>query len=152
MNRHRPFPAIAVLLATAAIVVAACGSSNGPLGSVPPASNGPEPSVDLGSPDIHARPVGRAVRRAVGRAERLRRPGLEPGAVPVPDRHDDRPGLLLPRRPARQRRASSPSSARFPATKSVATAAITALLAGPTSGEGGRSITRPSRPARSSSA
>ena len=52
MTRHRPFPVVAVLLATAAIVVAACGSSNGPLGSVPPASNGPEPSVDLGSPDI----------------------------------------------------------------------------------------------------
>jgi hypothetical protein len=140
MTRHRPVPLIVVLLAATAIVVAACGSSNGPLGSVPPASNGPGPSVDLGSPDLPPGPSDEPSDQPSNAPSGSAGPGSSPapsqpatgttivrayfwlGGLPASD------GLVAVLR-------------EVPATKSVATAAVSAVLAGPTSGEGARSIT-----------
>ncbi|HEX5825032.1 MAG TPA: hypothetical protein VFY18_11295, partial [Candidatus Limnocylindrales bacterium] len=55
MNERKSSPLIAVLIATVAIV-AACNPASGQLGTVPPASSAPEPSVAQGSPDITPEP------------------------------------------------------------------------------------------------
>jgi len=139
MNRHRPIPVIAILLATAALV-GACGGSNGPLGSVPPASTGPEPSVAQGSPDLTPAPSDD--------------PTSEPSDLPSGSTPPDASAA-----PSAGPTGTTIVRAYFwlggiegseglvavlrevPATKTVATAAVKAALEGPTSGEAGRSIT-----------
>jgi hypothetical protein len=138
MNRNRPIPVIAVLLATAAIVVGACGSSSGPLGSVPPASTAPDASVAQGSPDL------------VPSDE----PSTEPSDAPSGSSGPDTTAAPTPT-PSGTTIVRSyfwlgglPGSEglvavlrEVPGTKAVATAAVNALLAGPSTSEAGRSIT-----------
>jgi hypothetical protein len=137
MNRHRSIPVLAVLLATAAIV-GACGNSSGQLGSVPPASTAPDPSVAQGSPDVtpsdepssepstapssSAGPGASAGPSAPPAGTTIVRAYFWLGGIQGSD------GLVAVLR-------------EVPATKSVATAAVNAALTGPTSGEKGRSIT-----------
>ncbi|MBA2382148.1 MAG: GerMN domain-containing protein [Chloroflexi bacterium] len=139
MNDHRRIPSIAILLATAAIVVA-CGGASGPLGPVPTGSASPEASVDQGSPDITPLPSD----------EPTTGPSDEPIASPAPGNStgpSSAPaGTTIVR--AYMWLGGLPGSdglvavlREVPGTKSVATAAVNALLAGPTSGEKGRSIT-----------
>ena len=137
MNSNRPIPIVAVLLAASALVVA-CGASSGPLGTIPTASASAEPSVAQGSPDAT--------------------PSDEPSTAPSDEPSGStEPGASITQSP-------SPSGTTIlrayfwlgglpgsegpvavlrtvPATKSVATAAVTALLAGPTAAETGRAIT-----------
>src|SRR5829696_2671656 len=137
MNRHGPVAFTTVLLA-AAVLVGACGSSSGPLGSVPVASGSPEPSVAQGSPDLTPAPSDEPT------TEPSESPGasLEPASAPpsaAPSGttivrayfwlggEPDSDGLVATLR-------------EIPATKGVATAAVNALLAGPTTGEAARDI------------
>ena len=138
MIRSRSTSLAAAILA-AITVVAACGGSTGPLGSVPPASHAPDPSVALGSPDA-----------TPGPSESGGEPSDEPsasggpvssaGPTPTPS------GTTLVR--AYFWLGGDPGSAglvavlrSIPGTKGVATAAVNALLEGPTVAESGRSIT-----------
>jgi hypothetical protein len=127
---------LSILLVAIGSLLAACAGSTGPLGTVPVPSGTPEPSVVLGSPDVTPAPSD----------EPTSEPSSTPGgsATPTPsggsadttivrayfwlDAPDDgSDGLVAVLR-------------EVPNTKAVATAAITALLAGPTSSEGTRSI------------
>ncbi len=133
---NRPSSLLAIGLAVAAIV-AACGSSSGPLGTLPPGSNVPEPSVDQGSPDVTPAPSDLPTIDPNGSAPPTTDPSTGPSAGPS--------GTTIVR--AYLWLGGLPGSEglvavlrEVPATKSVATAAITALLAGPTSGDAGRSI------------
>ena len=72
MNR-KPLPLVAVALAAASLV-AACGGTSGPLGTVPPPSSSPEPSVAQGSPDaicdnLLAEPVRAQFAEAAGQPD-----------------------------------------------------------------------------------
>jgi hypothetical protein len=139
MNRHRSIPVIAVLLATAALV-GACGGSTGPLGSVPPASTAPEPSVAQGSPDVTPAPSDEPSTDPSEAPSSSAGPGSTPSPSAAPTGTtivrayfwlggvQGSEGLVAVLR-------------EVPATKSVARAAVTAVLAGPTSGEKGRAIT-----------
>lgn len=138
MNRHRPIALIAVMLATAAFVVA-CGGGSGSLGSVPIASAEPDPSVALGSPDVVPSPSDE--------------PSNHPSDGPISSDPDVSPvpttapsGSLIVR--AYFWLDGQPGSAglvavlrEVPGTKAVATAAVNAVLAGPTDFEASRSIT-----------
>jgi hypothetical protein len=138
MNRHRPITLIAVLLATVALV-GACTGSNGPLGSVPAASGSADPSVALGSPDVTPAPSD----------ESSTEPSVEPSGSTGPDGSPSPTtaptGTTLVR--AYFWLGGQPGSEGLVAvlrevkgTKAVATAAINALLAGPSTFETGRSI------------
>ena len=140
MNRNRPIPIVAVLLAASALV-AACGGASGPLGTIPVASASPEPSVAQGSPDAT--------------------PSEEPSTSTPSDEPSDSldPGASVSPTPTATSSGTTILRAYFwlgglpgsegpvavlrtiPGTKAVATAAVTALLAGPTAGETGRAIT-----------
>ena len=128
MTRHRPFPVFAVLLATAAIVVGACGSSNGTARQRAARIEWPGAIGRPGQPGHSPRPLGASLptsRRTPRAAPR------DPARARLPsqpaDRDHDRPGLLLARRLARQRLASSPVLREVPAHQSVATAAVNAV-------------------------
>jgi hypothetical protein len=139
MNRHRPVPLIAILLAAVALV-GACGGSSGPLGSVPVPSVSPDPSVDLGSPDVTPSPSDEPSTEPSVAPSGSAAPGGSAGPSAAPTGTTivrayfwlgglaGSEGLVATLR-------------EVPATKSVAKAAVTAVLAGPTSGEGARSIT-----------
>jgi len=133
---------LAVVLASAALL-GACGSGTGSLGSVPPASTGPEPSVDLGSPDV------------TPSSEPSVEPSTEPsGATVSPSASIAPTGTTIVR--TYFWLGGAPGSAGLvatlrtvPGSKTVATAAMNALLAGPTATESGlRGITS-AVPARS---
>jgi sporulation and spore germination protein/immunoglobulin-like protein involved in spore germination len=133
---NRPLPLVAIGLAVAAFV-AACGGSSGPLGPLPSSSSAPEPSVAQGSPDVTPAPSDLPTTDPTGSAPPTTDPSTDPSADPI--------GTTIVR--AYLWLGGLPGSEglvavlrEVPATKSVATAAITALLAGPTSGEAGRSI------------
>jgi hypothetical protein len=139
MNRHRPIPPIAVLLATVALL-GACNASSGPLGSVPISSASPEPSVAQGSPDVTPsdEPSTTPSDEPSG--------STDPGASVTPTPNPSSSGTTILR--AYFWLGGLPGSdgpvavlRTIPATKSVATAAVTALLAGPTAAEIGRAIT-----------
>ena len=143
MIRHRPTPLFAVVMAVVALV-GACGSSSGPLGSVPGASPSPDASVDQGSPDITPAPsVEPSTQPSV-----VPSGSAGPGASPTPSTSPTPTpsGTTIVR--AYFWLGGLPGSdglvavlREIPSTKAVATAAVNALLAGPTSGEAGRSIT-----------
>ena len=89
-------------LSVIAIAVVGCGPT-GSLGTVPPVSRTPAPSVDPGPPDITPEPSADAVRRP----DALRAPQPVAGepdrdaqahAYPGPSRHDGDPRLLRARR------------------------------------------------------
>ena len=135
MSRQRSH--LVLLLLTISALVAACGGSTGPLGSVPVPSASPEPSVALGSPDVTPAPSEGPTETpstpASGSPEPSPTPSSGPGGTTIVrayfwlDGPDGSAGLV-------------PVLREIPATKGVATAAIAQLLAGPTSGEIGRSI------------
>ena len=139
MYRHQSIPIIAVLLATVALV-AACGGSTGPLGSVPPASIAPEPSVAQGSPDVTPGPSDEPTSEPSDEPSGSAGPGATPSPTATPA------GTTIVR--AYFWLGGGPGSEglvavlrEVPATKSIARAAVTAVLGGPTSGEKNRSIT-----------
>jgi hypothetical protein len=137
-HRNRPIALITVLLASAAIV-AACGGGTGALGSVPIASNAPDPSVALGSPDVVPSPS--------------EEPSSQPSDEPTPSDPGVSPDPSIAPTGTLNVRAyfwlgGQPGSDGLVAvlrgvsgTKAVATAAVNALLSGPTAGETSRSIT-----------
>jgi hypothetical protein len=138
MTRNRPIPLVAILLSAAALV-GACAGSSGPLGSVPVPRVSPDPSVAQGSPDVtpgpseepstapseaptgSGAPAGSSAPTPAPSGTTLVRAYFWLGGLPGSD------GLVAVLR-------------EVPGTKSVATAAVNALLAGPTSGEAARSI------------
>ena len=134
--QNRPAYLVTIALAVAA-VVAACGGGSGALGTLPPASGAPEPSVAQGSPDITPAPSDLPTSQPTGSAPPTSNPTAEPSVSPVETTivrsyfwlggQQGSEGLVAVLR-------------EVPATKSVANAAITALLAGPISGETARSI------------
>ncbi|HEX2756408.1 MAG TPA: GerMN domain-containing protein [Candidatus Limnocylindrales bacterium] len=137
MNRHRHIPLVTVLLAGSALV-GACGGSSGPLGSVPIASASAGPSVALGSPD--ATPSEEPSTGPSEEPTGSTNPGASTTPTPAPS------GTTIVR--AYFWLSGLPGSEgpvavlrTIPATKAVATAAVSALLAGPTTAETGRSIT-----------
>jgi hypothetical protein len=138
VNANRPTALLAAFLA-AVTIVAACGGSSGPLGSVPPASNGPEPSVAQGSPDVPPGPSEEPSGQPSGEPGGTGDPGSGASPTPAPS------GTTIVR--AYLWLGGQPGSAglvavlrEIPGTKAVATAAVKALLDGPTSGETARSI------------
>ena len=136
MTAHRPSLIVTGLLAIA-MLVAACGGSSGPLGSVPVASATAEPSVAQGRPDVTPAPA----------VEPRTEPAPEPGS-------SDGPGASPSQAPTGttivrtyfwlggpEGTAGLVATLReIPGTKAVATAAVNALLAGTTSGESSRNI------------
>jgi len=129
---------ISRLLATlvATVALAACNTGTGPLGTVPAASTGPEPSVVQGSPDVTPEPS----------VEPSDEPSVEPSGSTSPSPSTGTTGTTIVR--AYFWLGGDPGTAGLvavlrtvPGTKAVASAAMNALLAGPTSAEGGREIT-----------
>jgi hypothetical protein len=138
MTIQRRSTVLSALLAIVALV-AACGGSSGPLGSVPAPSSTAEPSVVLGSPDLTPAPS--------------QGPSTEPttspdGSIapsPSPSPSSGSTGKMTVR--AYFWLDGPPGSAgpvavlrEIPATKGVASAALSQLLAGPTAGETSRKI------------
>ena len=126
---------IASMIAILAIAIA-CNASTGTLGTVPPASTGPEPSVDQGSPDLTPAPS----------VEPSDEASVEPSVEPSTSGPTATPtGTTIVR--AYFWLGGTPGSAglvavlrEVPGTKAVATAAMNALLGGPTSSESGKMI------------
>lgn len=125
---------IALLVVTAALA-AACNTGTGPLGTVPVASNGPEPSVVQGSPDVTPEPSTEPSDEA----------SVEPSGSTGSSPSAGTTGSTIVR--SYFWLGGDPGSAglvavlrTIPGTKAVATASMTALLAGPTSAESGRQI------------
>ena len=141
MNRHPTVTFLTVLLATVALV-AACGGGSGPLGSVPVVPSSPAPSVAQGSPDLTPAPSDQPSPLPSDQPSGSIDPGasVTPSATPAPS------GTTIVR--AYFWLGGPTGSAglvavlrEIPSTKSVASAAVSALLAGPTAAETGRSIT-----------
>jgi hypothetical protein len=139
MNRHRSIPLVAVVLAIVALV-GACGGSSGSLGSVPVTSASPDPSVALGSPDATPAPSDETSTEPSGAPSASADPGSSAAPTPTPS------GTTIVR--AYFWLGGLPGSEglvavlrEIPGTKSVAKAAVNALLGGPTIGEKGRAIT-----------
>jgi hypothetical protein len=139
MNRHRSIPLVAVVLAIVALV-GACGGNSGSLGSVPVTSASPDPSVALGSPDATPAPSDETSIEPSGAPSASADPGSSAAPTPTPS------GTTIVR--AYFWLGGLPGSEglvavlrEIPGTKSVAKAAVNALLGGPTSGEKGRAIT-----------
>jgi germination protein M len=135
MIRHRPIHLLAILLSIVALV-AACGGSSGPLGSVPVPSSSPEPSIAQGSPDLTPAPSDEPSASPSGST-------VTPTSSPTPNPSST--GTTIVR--AYFWLGGLPGSEglvavlrEIPATKGVATAAVNALLAGPTDGERNREI------------
>jgi hypothetical protein len=138
MTAHRPSLILTGLLAIATLV-AACGGSSGPLGSVPAPSATAEPSVDLGSPDVTPTPSEQPS------AEPTESAGGSTAPSPSPSPSSGSTGTTIVRTyfwldgPAGS--AGLVATLReIPATKGVASAAVNQLLAGPIAGETSRNI------------
>jgi hypothetical protein len=128
---RRPNPLLLVVLTIASFAVACTGAS-GPLGSVPAVSGSPEPSVAQGSPDVT--PAPSADESSAPTDEPSEEP-TEPDSSPSPSSKPS--GTTIVR--AYFWLGGGPGSAgllatlrEVPGTKAVATAAVNALLAGPT--------------------
>jgi hypothetical protein len=143
MNRPRSLTVLTLVLAA---ILAACGGSSGPLGSVPVPSVTPEPSVGLGSPDVTPEPSAEpSDEPSVDPSDE---PSSAPGSSPTPSASPSAPaaGTTIVR--AYFWLDGLPGSAglvpvlrEIPATKGVASAAVNALLAGPIRAETTRNIT-----------
>jgi hypothetical protein len=136
MTAHRPSLILTGLLAIATLV-AACGGSSGPLGSVPVASSTAEPSVAQGSPDVTPAPSDEPSTEPSTEPGGSSGPGASPSAAPT--------GTTIVRTyfwlGGPEGTAGLVATLReIPGTKAVATAAVNALLAGTTSGESSRNI------------
>jgi germination protein M len=128
-----------VLLLTA-ILATGCGSGSGALGTLPPSSPSAEPSVAQGSPDVTPAPsADGSVSPSVVPSDGTATSSPSPSASGAPvgttvirtyfwlGGPDGSAGLVATLRD-------------IPSTKAVATAAVTALLSGPSSTESARSI------------
>jgi immunoglobulin-like protein involved in spore germination/sporulation and spore germination protein len=136
MTAHRRSLILTGLLAIATLV-AACGGSSGPLGSVPVASSTAEPSVAQGSPDVTPGPSDEPTTEPSTEPGGSSGPGGSPSQAPT--------GTTLVRTyfdlGGPEGTAGLVATLReVPGTKAVATAAVNALLAGPTAAETSRSI------------
>ena len=139
MNRHRSIPLVAVVLAIVALV-GACGGSSGSLGSVPVTSASPDPSVALGSPDATPAPSDETSTEPSGEPSASADPGSSTAPTPTPSGTTIvRAYFWLGGLPGSE--GLVPVLREIPGTKSVAKAAVNALLGGPTTGEKGRAIT-----------
>jgi germination protein M len=145
MNRHsssahRRTIVTVVLLAIAALL-AACTGSSGVLGSVPPVSGSPDPSVAQGSPDATPAPSADASEEPATSAsdeptDEPSSPATSPSATPTTKPS----GTSIVRTyfwlGGPEGSAGIVATLReVPGTKAVATAALNALLAGPTATE-----------------
>jgi hypothetical protein len=124
-----------IALFAAVAVVAACSPASGQLGTVPPASSAPEPSVAQGSPDITPEPSD----------EPSDQPSTSPAGSDNPGSSQAPAGTTVVR--AYFWLGGGEGSAglvavlrEVPGTTAVARAAMNALLDGPSSAEAGRSI------------
>ena len=132
----KPIPTLGALAALT-ILVAAC-SASGSAGTVPPLEPTPDPSVGLGSPDLTPAPS----ESIPPSSEPSGSPQASP-ASPAPTSDDTtivRAYFYLPGTPGDAGLGSEglvPVLRDVAATKAVATAAMTALLAGPTGSERG---------------
>jgi germination protein M len=125
---------VATLVAAVAIL-AACNPGSGQLGTVPPASSAPEPSVAQGSPDITPEPS----------AEPSVQPSNEPAGSDGPGSSPAPAGTTIVR--AYFWLGGGEGSAglvavlrEIPGTTAVARASMNALLAGPTDADSSRQI------------
>jgi germination protein M len=125
---------VVTLFATVA-VLAACNPGSGQLGTVPPASSAPEPSVAQGSPDITPEPS----------VEPSDQPSTEPTGSDGPGPSSAPAGTTIVR--AYFWLGGDEGSAglvavlrEVPGTTAIARAAMNALLAGPTAAETSRAI------------
>src|SRR5258705_13426726 len=82
MNRNRPIPLVAILLAAAALV-GACAGSSGPLGSVPVPPVSPDASVAQGSPDVTAAPSDAPSTEPSDTPTGSSTPGASPSTAPT---------------------------------------------------------------------
>ena len=130
--RNRPL-LVSVLPVVA--LVAACSGGSGPLGSVPPLTSSPAPSVAQGSPDLTPAPTSPSVEPSDEPTSEPSSPSSSPGSSsPTPSGAPA--GTTIVR--AYFWLGGTPNAdglvavlREIPATKSVATAALNALLAGP---------------------
>jgi spore germination protein GerM len=127
-------------LVIAAVGLSACGASTGPLGSVPPLEPSPNPSASQGDPDLTPQPSGEP--DPSDSAE----PSVEPTEPGGPSATPAPAGTSIVRSyfflGGGQGTAGLVAVLReVPKTKAVATAAMNALLDGPTSAEGAARVT-----------
>ena len=139
MTTRRLNPLFLVVLTLAALAVA-CSGASGPLGSVPAVSGSPEPSVAQGSPDVT--PAPSADESSTPTDEPSEEP-TAPDASPSPSSKPS--GTTIVRTyfwlGGGQGSAGLVATLReVPGTKAVATAAVNALLAGPTALESRNAI------------
>ena len=133
-------PTVAAALLAVMTLVAACSSSSGPLGSVPVPSGSPEPSVAQGSPDVTPLPSDEASEEPDSSID-----PSDPSVAPSPSASVAPSGKTIVRAYFWLGGLSGSEGLvavlrEIPGTKGVATAAVNALLAGPTDAEAGRSI------------
>jgi hypothetical protein len=125
-----------LLLGVLVAILAACGASTGGLGTLPPVS--PTPAASPAGPDETPDPSGSGSPSSA--------PSEAPGSSSSPDPSAEPSGgtiivrgyLVLAGVPGSE--GLVPVLREVPATTAVARAAMTALLAGPTTGEGGSGI------------
>jgi hypothetical protein len=141
--RHNRQLLPAVLLAVVALT--ACTSGSGPLGSVPPLPSSPGPSVAQGSPDLTPAPSSPAVEPSDQPSAEPSGPSASPNPSSPSPSGGPSAGTTIVR--AYFWLGGSPNAdglvavlREIPATKSVATAAMNALLAGPNAIEGAHQI------------
>src|SRR5215211_9542269 len=133
MNRQLALVALFIV----ASLFAACGSATGPLGSVPSAQPTPEAAASQGEPDLTPAPSDEPSDSE---------PSTEPSVSEEPAPTATPAGTSIVR--AYFHLGGDPGTAglvavlrEVPKTKAVATAAMTALLAGPTNKEAAGRIT-----------
>jgi hypothetical protein len=137
MRRHRLTIALGTILSSV-VLLAACGGTTGPLGTVPVASPSAEASVAQGSPDLTPAPSSEPTSVPSGTPTGPAGSSSAPTASPS--------GTTIVR--AYFYLGGGPGSAGLvavlrtvPGTKAVATIAMQALLAGPIASEAARMIT-----------
>jgi germination protein M len=145
MSNHRPLSLLNILagLVVTTALIAGCGAASGPLGSVPVPSASPDPSVVQGSPDVTPAPSVDASDEPS--TEPTAEPSGSTGGPSASPSAGAATGTTLVRS---YFWLDGPEGSRglvavlreVPGTKAVATAAIKALLEGPTNGEGARGI------------
>lgn len=139
----RPVLAPISILLTVTALLAACGGASGPIGTVPVPSSSPEPSVAQGSPDATPAPSDTPSSQPTVEPSSPAESPTSPGS-PTPSSSADVGTTVVRAYEWLDGPAGSAGLVavlrEVPSTKAVATAAINALLAGPTPGEASRGI------------
>jgi spore germination protein GerM len=125
-----------LLLGVMVTILAACGASTGGLGTLPPVS--PTPAASPAGPDETPDPSGSGSPSSAPSEAPGSSSSPDPSAQPSSDTIIVRGYLVLAGAPGSE--GLVPVLREVPATTAVARAAMTALLAGPTTGEGGSGI------------